>query len=1046
MFTLDYALTSISRRKRKNVITAIAIALGVGLFIGTQAGADGIVETITKINLEDLGANDITIINPISQSGMFNGSTAVFIEDQMADNVNLSSILIVSKRMSYQTSVYASSSGQVEKSVEIRGIDPSEVGFGNFISEEGSEINLQLVLKGNDTIISSSLRVAMDLEIGQQLQISVPDGIGGATLLPLTIVGIYDDEVDRGKVGAGPPGTFRQLQILVNFESLQSHLNPVFTGFITSIQIAIDGVDRSLENFDVVTKSFKGKDNIELVLEELNRLFEANFSDLFIYSLIVDLVDNQLESLEEITSFLRLFAIILNGVALLLIVNVQSMAVDDRKNQTAVLRALGSNISTIFFVFLIEASIIGIIGAIIGLGIGYLISVWILGILSVLFQVELLGTGLSTGLIFTAVFTGLFLSIVTAVIPSLNAARSGIANALRGIADEKKPRKGYFTLIVGIILLFFGLRTATNIGNLGDDATWENLDDQITILLGFGLTLAGIGMLLTLVISRRLALSMSGSSLFGLGVIFFVFTLELGKTGNVGNLFLVILLFTITGSTILVSVNYADILTGIGKLLFVITGIRAITQVTTRQMVGKKNRGVLVYTILTVIMVLVIFIASGAETQRVAVVGRYAGLSDGIDIVVTTDSAIDGIEERIESINNRFDGIGEVTHVFAFKQKFLPLYLVSPEDQNFDLSNDVVGIPVISTEQSTLNPDNWGENSLHIPFADLDNSVEDATGKSVNLQTNNVDQAQIREAVFDLFFSNFTRDEVVVRNGGTDAEFTFTETQHIALGGFLIGFLHLDLLIGKTVYLQAANGTIIPLFIGGQTSFDMVGSSEFPLYANGLMVSPEIASMLAFEAHENTFLVRSTNEYDDTEGNERLAMTIENDINNLNDVNSFSSEQNPVILVGAATTIVFDQVQGYYFEEAGFWDFFGALSTLGLIIGALGMMIIAVRSVNERTREIGMMRSIGFSRSSVVYGVLIEMLVLSLLSLIVGGFIAIIFSENLADSIWGVKAVYPIGQILGYVFVLLGLAIVSGVISGYNASKVTPSQALRYTG
>ncbi|MCH8907052.1 MAG: FtsX-like permease family protein [Candidatus Heimdallarchaeota archaeon] len=890
----------------------------------------------------------------------------------------------------------------------------------------------------------------MNLEKDHELQMSFPDGFGSSTLIGLKIVEIYDDEVDRGKTGAGPPGTFRQLQLLINPQALQSQLHPVFTDFVTSIQIVIEGVDRSLENFDVVTKSFKGKEDIELVMEELNRLLEKDFADLLIFSSIVSLVDNQLANLADVTSVLGLFAIILNGVALLLIINVQSMAVDDRKNQTAVLRALGSSVSTIFFVFLVEATIVGLVGAIVGLGIGYLISVWILGILSGVFQVTLLGSGLSVGLMFTAVFTGLLLSIITAVAPAFGAARSGIANALRGIPDVKKPRKGYFTLIIGIVLFIFGLNIARSIGDLGSDATWENLDDQITILLGFGLTLAGLGMLLTLAISRRLALSISGLSLFGLGVIFFVFTLELGKTGNGGNLFSVILLFMITGSTILVSVNYTDIMNGVGRILFAITGIRAISQVTTKQMIGKKNRGVLVYTILAVILVLVIFIASSAETQRVAVVGRYSGLSDGIDVVVTTDNAIDGVEERIESLNDRsiegLDDFGTVTHVFAFKQKFMPLYLVSPEDDNFDISTDIVGIPVIPVEQNTLNPDNWGEDSLHIPFADLDESVEAEAGVAVNLQTSEEDQKEIRKAVFELFFRDFQRSQPVelTVDGETRG---FDEHQYFAIGGFFLGFLHLDLLTGKTIYLQAANGSIIPLYLGGSTFFDMLGNSDFPLYSNALIVPPAVASRLAFDDYENTFLVRSTNEYDDTDRNEKLAMAIEKDLNNLQEgADSLSNNQDPVILVGAATTIVFDQVQGFYFEQAAFWDFLGAFSTLGLVIGALGMMIIAVRSVSERTREIGMMRSIGFSRSSVVYGVLIEMVVLSLLSLIVGGFIAVIFSENFADSIYGVKALYPVGQILGYVFGLLGLAILSGVIPGYNASKVTPSEALRYTG
>ena len=104
-FALEYAIKSISRRKRKNVITAIAIALGVGLFIGTQSAGDGIVVTITSINLEDLGANDISIVNPTSPNGMFDGAAADLIKDGIAGHSNLSSILTVSKRLSYRTSV-----------------------------------------------------------------------------------------------------------------------------------------------------------------------------------------------------------------------------------------------------------------------------------------------------------------------------------------------------------------------------------------------------------------------------------------------------------------------------------------------------------------------------------------------------------------------------------------------------------------------------------------------------------------------------------------------------------------------------------------------------------------------------------------------------------------------------------------------------------------------------------------------------------------------------------------------------------------------------
>ncbi|MCE7735034.1 MAG: hypothetical protein GPJ54_09165, partial [Candidatus Heimdallarchaeota archaeon] len=538
VFSIAYAIKSIARRKQKNLITAIAIALGVALFIGTQAGADGIFDTVTKINLEELGNKDITIIQPASPNGMFTDNVSESIQEFIdAGNIELQNIETISNRISIRGSVYAGATGTFEKNVGIIAINPIDQGFGDFSQTDGTSINLPSILENNNTIISNTLSEDMELGLGDGILISVPSGTGNATTITLTISAIYDDDEGRGIVGAGPPGTFRVSQLYVNLETIQSHLAPQFKRFITETQIVVKNIDRKLENFDIEAKTFPGKPTINNVIDELETTLNSNYQGLLIYSERVNLVDNQFESLAGLSSVLTLFAIMLNGVALLLIINVQSMAVDDRKNQTAVLRALGSNVSTIIFVFMIEALVVGVLGAMMGLLLGFIISLWILNILSGVFQVAIGSTGLSIGLIITAGVAGVVLSIITAVSPSIKAARVGIANSLRGIEEEKKPRKGYWTLIFGLIFLPLGIMNVTQFGDLTDDKTWASLDDQITILLGFGLTLAGIGLLLTLVLSRRLALTISGASLFGIGTFFFVWALEKAKEGEGGNLF-----------------------------------------------------------------------------------------------------------------------------------------------------------------------------------------------------------------------------------------------------------------------------------------------------------------------------------------------------------------------------------------------------------------------------------------------------------------------------------------------------------------------------
>ena len=240
---------------------------------------------------------------------------------------------------------------------------------------------------------------------------------------------------------------------------------PEFRISINKLNIIIKDVSRDVDDFDAEGKTFPGKSKIEDTMEALEDLFQAEGIDEdgnapLVFSSRIILANTILDNIGALTSILSLFAFILNATALLLIVNVQIMAVDDRKKQTSVLRALGGTVMTIFTVFLIEATIIGVIGALIGFGLGYLISIWMIALLSDVFGTTLSGSLIELGLLITALIIGVLLSVITAVLPSLNAARSNISNALRGIEDDKPPRKGYITIIVGIGLTVMGIGIA----------------------------------------------------------------------------------------------------------------------------------------------------------------------------------------------------------------------------------------------------------------------------------------------------------------------------------------------------------------------------------------------------------------------------------------------------------------------------------------------------------------------------------------------------------------------------------------------------------
>jgi ABC-type antimicrobial peptide transport system permease subunit len=237
--------------------------------------------------------------------------------------------------------------------------------------------------------------------------------------------------------------------------------------------------------------------------------------------------------------------------------------------------------------------------------------------------------------------------------------------------------------------------------------------------------------------------------------------------------------------------------------------------------------------------------------------------------------------------------------------------------------------------------------------------------------------------------------------------------------------------------MQKRDGNISRMYIGAN-GFDMMGS--FEMFGIGLLVTPEIASTLpAFDRipNPNLYLVRSSNGFNDDDSNEQLANTLEG---GLNDISKYG------ILLGASTQLVHKEIVEYNFQQAGFWDFLGIFSSLGLIIGTIGMSIIAIRSVSERIREIGMMRSIGFSRKSVVYGVVIELVVLSFLGLIIGIINGILFTHAIVRNIFQTSESFPVTVITLYTLGLILISVFAAIIPGYSASRVTPSQALRYTG
>ncbi len=121
----------------------------------------------------------------------------------------------------------------------------------------------------------------------------------------------------------------------------------------------------------------------------------------------------------------------------------------------------------------------------------------------------------------------------------------------------------------------------------------------------------------------------------------------------------------------------------------------------------------------------------------------------------------------------------------------------------------------------------------------------------------------------------------------------------------------------------------------------------------------------------------------------------------------------------------------------------GAIAGISLLVGGIGIMNIMLASVLERTREIGVRRSLGATRRDILSQFLLEAILLSL----IGGAVGIVFGYFLSYAItffsnWETSVSW--WSILLAVGVSSGVGIVFGYFPAKKAAELNPIDALRY--
>lgn len=231
-------------------------------------------------------------------------------------------------------------SGSIELGGNLVGIDILEevrlFNFEQYIVEGSPQ-----ALKNNDNgiLIGAGVAKKMSLHVGNTVQIST---VGG-DLFPLKIVGIYQSglaEIDN-------------VQSFVNLKTVQRILGKA-QNYITDINVKLFDIEEAVPMSKRIEEQFK---LTAVDIKTANAQFETGTSirNLITYAVSITLL-------------------IVAGFG---IYNILNMLIYEKMNDIAILKATGFSGRDVKYIFIVQAILIGIVGGILGLIIGYSISVLI---------------------------------------------------------------------------------------------------------------------------------------------------------------------------------------------------------------------------------------------------------------------------------------------------------------------------------------------------------------------------------------------------------------------------------------------------------------------------------------------------------------------------------------------------------------------------------------------------------------------------------------------------------------------------------------------
>lgn len=481
------SIRNMARRKSRYILTTLTLIIGVALFGGVMIVSDSFQSTmLSSIDLQ-MGSADILF----RTNNTYASSDGWFDPTELEDTLHqIDNIKGISYRISGQEiSISGIDNGnQIENSTNcvIYGIDidnPIEPELGGipFIIDvipemtDATTIEELLTYRDSETnhqviLITESLQVQFGKTSGDTIRVLPMEGndtdyeaSDTSTWEEFTIVAVIRDS---GEAQDFDPSTGELI-------TLSQGITPVVFTDIDNAHLLVDGtVDRSgLFNLGVI---------------DLNDMYQANQTALEIYTAlnaldddrewkVLDLKSSSIEEINTTMETMDIMFIIFGLVALILstvlIINIFNIIREEQKYETGMFQAIGASKTETFKMFLIQGTIMGVIGAAFGTILSYFIADAIFSVTLNAMSGIAEGAGQTISImdfsiklvpstIIITFLIGFSSCLIASIFPSYKAIRKPIIECLNPIEEQNERVKKkylkfilYFLLGVGLVLI-----------------------------------------------------------------------------------------------------------------------------------------------------------------------------------------------------------------------------------------------------------------------------------------------------------------------------------------------------------------------------------------------------------------------------------------------------------------------------------------------------------------------------------------------------------------------------------------------------------------